>query len=149
MYGALLLQDTRNFLGSVCMCGHLDIKNSSIVSIQRWGGRGPEKHLSSKPFLLMATLDMQGTIPAAKSEKVLASWAGHSAKRKERGLREEGWKERGRVEYMKNWRIWLKLIQYIIWEELCHLYCCVISVNKHCICSEVKEAEIQSDGCLC
>lgn len=35
----------------------------------------------------MATLDMQGTIPEAKSEKVLASWAGHSIKKRKK-LRE-------------------------------------------------------------
>ncbi len=100
----LLLQNTKKFPGSECVCvcvfvcGHLDIKNGSIVSIQRWGGRGREKHLSSKPFLLMATLDMQGTIRQAKSEKVLASWAGHSAEKQERQRErpERGWmKERG------------------------------------------------------
>lgn len=37
-------------------------------------GDGDVKSTSHpKPFLLMATLDMQGTIPEAKSEKVLAS----------------------------------------------------------------------------
>ncbi len=136
----------------VCVCGHLDIKNGSIVSIQRWGGRGPEKHLSSKPFLQMATLDMQGTIPWAKSEKVLASWVGHSAKRKERQRErpERGrWKREGKRGLYGEGGGGGVIKTYIIWGDFCYFCGYIISVNKLTFHSGLKDKDIKFKACVC
>lgn len=98
----------------------------------------------------MATLDMQGKIPQAKSEKVLASWAGHSAKKKERGLREDGWKREGKrgIYGEGGGGGVIKTNIQTICQDF--YFCCnIIIVKKLTFRSEVQDKKMKFKGCVC